>query len=201
MYDFLAGTVVERSLSRLVVEVGGVGFELAVPLGAEFPVGEAVRVWTHLLVREDAQRLFGFEDRSGRDLFRLLLSVRGVGPAMALGLLSGLARDELLAAIRGQEAAPLTNVKGVGRKTAEQILLDLRDKPVLPGEADTALGAEQDQAGGLARSNSAGETEDAVLALMSVGYKEKEARREVGRAVEAVGSADLEILVRHALKK
>ena len=200
MYDYLAGTVIERSLSRLVVEVGGVGFELAVPLGAEFTEGAATRVFTHLVVREDAWRLFGFEDRAGRDLFRLLLSVRGVGPAMALGLLSGMARADLLAAIRGQKSAPLTNVKGVGRKTAEQILLDLRDKPVLPGEGDAAPGTSA-TGSGTAATSSHGETEDAVLALVSVGYKEKEARRQVEHAADSVGTEDLEALVRHALKK
>ena len=152
------------------------------------------------MVREDAWRLFGFEDRAGRDLFRLLLSVRGVGPAMALGLLSGMARADLLAAIRGQKSAPLTNVKGVGRKTAEQILLDLRDKPVLPGEGDAAPGTSA-TGSGTAATSSHGETEDAVLALVSVGYKEKEARRQVEHAADSVGTDDLEALVRHALKK
>jgi Holliday junction DNA helicase RuvA len=194
VYDYLRGIVEERSLARLVLDVNGVGYELAVPLGAEFPVGETTRVWTHQVVREDAHRLYGFTDRASRDLFRMLLSVRGVGPAMALGLLSGLAREDLLAAIRGQHAAPLTTVKGVGRKTAEQILLDLRDKPILPGEGGGQHGSAP------FTTKTEGETEDAVLALVSVGYKEKDARRQVERAVKTIGSEDLEALVRHALQ-
>ena len=137
MYEYLEGRpAADRHPARLVLDVGGVGYDLAVPIGAPFGTGERVRVWTHLVVREDAHLLYGFPDRAMRNLFRLLLTVRGVGPGIALGVLSGLSRDELIAAIVADDAARLTGLKGVGKKTAEQILLDLRDKA--PGSRPTS---------------------------------------------------------------
>jgi len=196
VYEYMEGEVAGRSPTRLVLDVGGVGYDLAVPLGSDFPSAGRVRVWTHLAVREDAQLLYGFRERETRDLFRLLLSVRGVGPAMALGILSGLPREPLLEAIVGGDAASLTRVKGVGRKTAEQILLDLGDKAAALREQ---LGA---GAPGGARAVPAerANLEDAVAALLSIGYGEKEARKLVERAALAVDPSDLEALVRAALR-
>jgi Holliday junction DNA helicase RuvA len=193
VYQYLEGDVAGLSPTRLVLDVGGVGYDLCVPLDSEFPASGRVRAWTHLVVREDSHQLFGFADRETRDLFRLLLSVRGVGPQMALGILSGLPRGPLLEAIVGGDAARLTRVKGVGRKTAEQILLDLSDK---------AAGL-RDQLGAVPAPAARAETtnvEDAIAALISVGYREKEARREVERAAESVDAADLDLLVRTALQ-
>ncbi|HKX46742.1 MAG TPA: Holliday junction branch migration protein RuvA, partial [Planctomycetota bacterium] len=128
MYEFLRGTPASRTPNRLVLEVAGVGYELVVPAGAAFPDAAPLVVWTHLAVREDAHTLYGFPDRATRDLFRLLLRVKQVGPGVAIAILSGLSRADLLAAIRDEDAARLMQVKGVGRKTAEQVLLDLRDR-------------------------------------------------------------------------
>ena len=199
MYDYLEGTVARQAPAQLVLDVGGVGFDLAVPVGARFEspegAGAPLRVWTHLVVREDAQLLYGFPSPAMRELFRMLLKVRGVGPAMALGLLSGLRADELLQAIQAQDAAPLQRVKGVGKKTAEQILLDLRDRaPRLAQSigAGGVLAPTAPPAGGV--------LEDAVQALVSIGYTEKEARKSVERAAQSVGDADLELLLRSALR-
>ena len=196
MYEYLEGVLVARGPTQVVLDVGGVGYDVAVPLGADFRAsgesagGERVRIWTHLVVREDAHRLFGFPTRSLRELFRLLLVVRGVGPGLALAILSGLPGDELLGAIAAGDAAALTRVKGVGKKTAEQILLDLRDR---------APALRPDVAPGPPASAASTMIDDAIRALTSIGYSEKEARRGVERAAKRVDVEDLELLVRTAL--
>jgi Holliday junction DNA helicase RuvA len=194
VYEYLDGQVAEHRPTRLVLDVGGVGYDLIVPLGAAFPSRGKARAWTHLVVRDDAQFLCGFADRETRDLFRLLLSVRGVGTSMAIGILSGLPREALVRAIVDGDVRSLMLVKGVGRKTAEQILLDLRDK------------AQALETGGRRAAGSAPEAlvtliEDAVRALVSIGYGEKEARVKVDRAARDVGHEDLEQLVRTALSR
>ena len=195
MYDYIEGRLSERRPARVVIEAGGVGYDLAVPLGVEFhPRDGLVRAWTHLVVREDAHLLFGFPEHSLREVFRLLLEVRGVGPAVALAVLSSLPGDELLRAIAGQDAAPLLCVKGVGKKTAEQILLDLREKAprmLAEGAHGTLVPRPSTEKRSL---------EDAVRALVSIGYSDKEARRNVERAAGKVPSDDLELLVRAALQ-
>ena len=171
MYDFIEGRLSERRPARLVVETAGVGYDLTVPLGVDFP------------------------ERALREVFRLLLEVRGVGPAVALAVLSTLPGEELLRAVAGQDAAPLLRVKGVGKKTAEQILLDLREKaPRMLAESvrDTLV----------PRAPAAKPSlEDAVRALVSIGYSDKEARKSVERASAKVQGDDLELLVRTALQQ
>lgn len=194
MYDFIEGRVALHAATRLVLEVGGLGYELSVPLGAVFAPGQTQRVWTHFAVREDAHTLYGFPDAPSRELFRALLTVNGVGPRMALGVLSGLSHSELIEAIATGDRARLTAVKGVGRKTADQILLDLSDKAklmVADSRADGSAAPTTSPTGGL--------SEDAITALISIGYAEKDARKQVERAAAKVGTADLEQLVRAAL--
>ena len=200
MYEFLEGRIATRSPTRLVLDVGGIGFDLAVPLGAGFTprANERVRAWTHLVVRDDAHLLYGFPDCGMRDLFRMLLLVRGVGPTMALGLLSGLSPDELLQALENSDAKRFTLVKGVGRKTADQIVLDLRDKV---GVIAALLG--QQPAAPLPSSAQPvldGLQGDAVQALLSIGYAEKDARKAVARAVAKAPESDLETLIRAAIQ-
>jgi len=195
LYDYIEGKLAERRPTHVVIDAGGVGYDLAVPLGVDFAVKDArVRAWTHLVVREDAHLLFGFPSRELRELFRLLLEVRGVGPSVALAVLSSLPGDELLRAITAQDAKPFLRVKGVGKKTAEQILLDLRDKAprVELGARDTLT----PQAPGASRA-----VEDAVRALVSIGYSDKEARKSVEKAAAQVKDGDLEVLVRTALQQ
>jgi len=201
VYDFIEGRLVTRRPTSVVVEVGGIGYEIAVPLGAQFPgLGpaseERVRVWTHLVVREDAQDLYGFPDTQRRELFRLLLRVRGVGPGLALAVLSSLPGDELLEAIAGQNIQSLTRVKGVGKKTAEQILLDLRDRAPQPASFTGSGPGTTLQP----RSLQNPIVEDAARALVSIGFSDKEAQKSVARAVGKVGTDDLEVLVLAALR-
>jgi Holliday junction DNA helicase RuvA len=192
MFEYIEGQIVGRTPARLVVDVGGVGYDLAVPLTAQFAEKGRARVFTHLVVREDSHTLYGFPDRETRELFRTLLLVRGVGPVMALAILSGLPRAELVEAIATNDLKALVRVRGVGKKTAEQILLDLRDKA-------PALRAEMAGGKPLVAKPADRNVEDAVAALTSIGYSEKEARKSVERAAAAVDTQDLEALVRAAL--
>lgn len=192
MYDYLQGQLVRREPARIVVEVSGVGYDVAVAVGADFPPTDSqVRVWTHLVVREDVQQLYGFPDPDARAWFRSLLAVRGVGPALALGILSGLSTDHLMQALLEKDPAPLVAIRGVGRKTAEQILLDLRDRaPLTASASPAAIPSDRSRA-----------MLDAVQALVSIGYKEREAHRSVEHAASHVDRDDLEALVRTALQE
>ncbi len=202
MYEYLEGEVAGRTPARLVLDVSGVGYELCVPLSSHFPGGGRTRVWTHLVVREDAHTLYGFPEKSTRDLFRVLLGVRGVGPVAALGILSGLSPEDLVQAVATEDLKALTRVKGIGAKTAGQILLDLRDKaPRLASE----LGSKNAAAGAPGSKSTASDphVEDAVAALLSIGYSDKEARKAVEgaftRALAANGARDVATLVRAAI--
>lgn len=197
MYEYLEGQVAQHATTRLVVDVAGVGYELSVPLGHPWPVGQRTRVWTHLIVRDDAHLLYGFPDPDTREVFRTLLKVKGVGPRVALGILSGLPRRELIEAIALGDRRRLLALKGVGRRIVDQVLLDL-------GERAQALLAAERVASGQEPAPPAGAlpglVDDAVAALISIGYAEKDARKQVERAAADAGdAADLEQLVRAAL--
>lgn len=198
MYEYLEGQVAGRSAARLVLDVHGIGFDLAVPLGASFPESGATRVFTHHVVREDSEQLYGFPDRATRDVFRALLGVRGVGPAVALALLSGLARDELVAAIAAGDAKRLCTVKGIGKRTAEQILLDLREEAKrLAAELGVRVGSGEVV---LEPQAPPPAVRDAIAALVSIGYGESEARAAIEKARKKTKSSELETLVRAALR-
>ena len=195
MYEYLEGEVVRHTPMSLVLAVGGVGYHLSTPVGSCFPQGEVRRAWTHLVVREDAHTLFGFATVEQRDLFRLLLSVRGVGPAMALAMLSGLEADALVDAIVREDTASLTRIKGIGKRTAEQILLDLREKVGRLGSRA------QDGVAAPTEANARDEQlADAVSALISIGYKEKEATKLIAKTAEGAENLALEDLIRTALR-
>ena len=199
MYDYLEGTVARRTPASVTLDVGGVGYDLLVPLGTQVPEPQTRgRLWTHLAVRDDAHTLYGFEDAATRDLFRTLLKVKGVGPSMALAVLSGLDRRELCEAIVREDIARLTAIKGVGKKTAEQILLDLRDRvrslsaglEVEPGVLTPAAPPAPESAN----------FEDAVSALVSLGFNEKDARKRVEKAAKSIDPEDLGQLVQAAFR-
>lgn len=200
MYEFIAGTIEARSATSVVIAAAGVGYELLAPLGAPFPApGETAKVSVHLVVREDAQTLYGFPSRDDRDLFRILLRVRGVGPSMALGVLSGMSAAEIAGAVARDDLKAFTAIKGVGKKTAEQILLDLRDKSALLASVAGAAPAAPvpvEPGEGSAPPNLA----DAITALVSIGYSDKEATKKVEAAASDVGTDDLEALVRAAMR-
>lgn len=198
MYEYFEGKIATRHAGRVVLDVNGVGYEFAVPIGTAFPAaGERARIWTHFVVRDDAHILCGFPTRELREVFRLLLSVTGVGPVMALAILSGIEQKELVRAIAEKDAAAIVRVKGVGQKTANQILLDLGDKARQlraasePGSVTDGVLVPRAQQDTL--------RDDAVAALISIGYSEKEAKKSIERALAKNAKQDLESLLRAAL--
>ena len=192
MIGRLRGTLVRKEPPALVVDVGGVGYELEAPMTTFYelpPVGETVSLFTHLVVREDAHLLYGFAREAQRRQFRALLKISGVGPRVALAVLSGLTEEELARCIAKEDVARLTQVPGIGRKTAERLIVELRDKLPEPGAAPTAATpsvVERDPVG------------EAVSALIALGYKAQEASRAV-RGVSSHGLSTEEI-IRQALR-
>ena len=187
MIGRLEGVLRDRRPPWLLVDVAGVGYELEAPMTTFYSlpaVGEAVALHTHLLaVRDEAPRLYGFARRADRDAFRRLLRVSGVGGKVALALLSGLDADGLARCVRAGDAAGLARVPGIGKKTAERLLLELRDR--LPGAGAGAEVPEEPRA-------------EAVAALAALGFSPNEAQRRVS-AVDAAG-LDSEAIVRAALR-
>ncbi len=193
MFNHLRGQLVQRTPARVVLEVGGVGYELSVPLSTyeQLPTGGEVTLLVHMHLREDEVRLFGFFTEEERELFRLLLTVNGIGPVMALTALSGRDIGALKQAIVSEDLAVLTRIKGIGPKTARRMVLEL--KPVLG-----RLGVEASGVGGV----SGGVAGAAVAALMSLGYTAAKAEKAVGSAVRKLGpGAVVEDLVRQGLKE
>ncbi len=196
MIAYLKGTLDSKSPALVVVECGGVGYECLIPLSTydRLPAtGCEVKLLTCHVVREDAQTLYGFASEDERKTFELMMSVSGVGPKLALAVLSGLTAGELQLAIAEGNAKRLAMVKGIGRKTAERIVVELKDK-VNPIEA---LAGGKAAAGDAARG---AVLRDAMLALTALGFSEDTARQQVQRVLEADPSiADTETLIRRAL--
>ncbi len=193
MLDSLLGQVIGRRPSELVVQTGGLAFRLKVPLHVSESHGQgedACRVFTTLRVNDDQFRLYGFASAEERALFESLIGVSGVGPATALGLLSGMSQAAIVAAVREKNPRPLQAVKGIGRKTAERIIVDLQGRlPHFEAVAQSSEGARSDSVA------------DAILALVSLGYKEKTARSAVAKARAELGPEEgTSQLVRAALR-
>ncbi|MGO9512310.1 MAG: Holliday junction branch migration protein RuvA [Steroidobacteraceae bacterium] len=195
MIGFLKGRLASKQPPTLMVDVNGVGYELEAPMSTFYGLpaaGEPVALFTHLVVREDAHILFGFGTDSERRLFRGLLKVSGVGPKIALGILSGASVEEFLRIIEAEDVAMLTRIPGIGRKTAERVIIEMRDsvqKLAVPASGrDNALGA-------AAASTPHGEAYSALIAL---GYKPPEATRLL-KSVDDPGLSTTEI-IRRALK-
>lgn len=198
MIGRLRGTLAEKQPPHLVIDVNGVGYELEVPMTTLYrlpAVGETLTLHTHLVVREDAQLLYGFYEKRDRELFRELIRLNGVGPKLALALMSGLEVDELVRCVQAQDTSALMKVPGVGKKTAERLLVELKDRfkawETLPGMSTLVI----EPSAGPAVSSA---ENDAVSALISLGYKPQEASRAVaGIKEDGLSSEDL---IRRALK-
>lgn len=193
MIAHLRGTLLSRHPARVVVEVHGVGYEVQVPVGtyAQLPnpgSEVALHVFTH--VREDALNLFGFAAAAEKQLFEKLITVNGVGPKLALAILSGLAPEELARALRAGDYARLTAVPGVGKKTAERLVLELRDK--------IAAGPDAEQGPAAPAAGSA--AEDVVSALVNLGYAPPLAQRAVQRALQQHPDSDFDRLFAACMK-
>ena len=197
MITFLDGILEEKQPTHAILNVGGVGYEVIIPLSSydRLPKpGSSCRVLTYDHVREDAHQLFGFITEGERRLFVLLMTVSGIGPKIALSALSGMTVRELKAAIAQRDVKRLSTISGIGKKTAERMIVELRDK-LEAGEVMEAM------SGGPEATESDVKTRDAVLALISLGYKRAEAQdmvlRVAGRA--DIGALTVEDVVRHAL--
>jgi Holliday junction DNA helicase RuvA len=193
MYAFIRGKLEYKETDRVVIDAGGVGYEVFVStrtLSEQPAAGEPARVFTYLNVREDAMLLFGFGSREEKAMFIKLIGVTGVGPKMAMGILSGMTVAELAIALVTKDTRALSRISGVGKKTAERLILELRESV---GESElTAAGP---KAAGAVAGGSA--SQEAIQALMALGYSSIEASRAVGAAGD-VGSVE-EIIMR-ALK-
>jgi Holliday junction DNA helicase RuvA len=195
--SFLRGTVVEILPMRLIIEAGGVGYDVHIPLSTydRLPQpGAETKILTHLVVREDAHTLYGFATPEERDLFLLLLNnVSGIGPKLALAVLNGISPVMFRGLVVAGDIAGLSKIKGVGKKTAERIVVELRDK-VGVSAAWEAASARQ----GLSPEEQ--HLNDAVLALISLGYKQAEAHKTVRAIRDAQPKSTVEDLVKEALK-
>lgn len=196
MIGRLRGVIIEKRPPELILECGGVGYEVWVPLStfAQLPeVGREIVLHTHFVVREDAQLIYGFAARQERELFRELIKVSGIGPKIGLAVLSGMTVDEFLRVIHEESLAHLTRIPGIGKKTAERLLIEMRDKLKDWMPASAPLTALQS---GVSRSRIVSE---AVGALVSLGYKPAEASRAIAQVDEEGRSA--EELIRMALRQ
>jgi Holliday junction DNA helicase RuvA len=191
----LRGTLVDKGTSEVVVDVGGVGLRLTVSLQtlSELPpIGHTVELRTHLQVREDALTLYGFASERERTAFELCLSVQQVGPKLAMSILSALTPDELAQVVADQDQARLQRVPGVGKKTAERLLLELRDKVDKAGLAAAARAT--------AALRPAAESTVVVSALVNLGYRPAEAARAVDEVSAAHPGGTVPELIKKALK-
>jgi Holliday junction DNA helicase RuvA len=192
MIGLLRGRLLEKRPNQVILDVGGVGYLVAVPLSTFAALGELhaeVTLLIHTHVREDALSLYGFLSQREKHLFELLLGASGVGPTLALKILSGMNVEELVPAIRGGDLARLTKIPGVGRKTAERMVLELRDKL-----ESVAVEAEKP-----APASPAGIESDVKSALINLGYDERTAESAVSEARREAGASNFEKLLRLAL--
>ncbi|MFP6849599.1 MAG: Holliday junction branch migration protein RuvA [Pseudomonas sp.] len=198
MIGRLRGTLAEKQPPHVIIDINGLGYELEVPMTTLYrlpSVGEPLTLHTHLVVREDAHLLYGFYEKRERELFRELIRLNGVGPKLALALMSGLEVDELVRCVQAQDTSVLVKIPGVGKKTAERLLVELKDRfkawETVPGMS--TLVVEPRAAGAVSSAEN-----DAVSALISLGYKPQEASRAVS-AIKEDGLSS-EDMIRRALK-
>ena len=194
MIGRLQGTVLHKQAPDLLLDVQGVGYEVLVSLSTFFAVpavGESVVLHTHFVVREDAQLLFGFSELAERALFRHLIKVNGVGPKMALAILSGMSASEFAQSVLNNDVATLVKLPGVGKKTAERLVIEMRDRV---GDIDAT-----NATGGAVSAKPLGIAEEAESALIALGYKPQDATKMVSRAISDDISSS-EQLIRAALK-
>jgi Holliday junction DNA helicase RuvA len=189
----LRGEILRKSPQEVVVDVSGVGYRVSIPVSTFYKLGgegEEVQLLVHTHVREDTLALFGFASRGEQALFQRLIEVAGVGPRLAVNILSGIEAGELAEALRASDVARLTRIPGVGKKTAERLVVELKDKmPPLAAAAERAEGA----AGG-------GVKEDLASTLVNLGYSRGEAEKGAERALRGDAGARFEDLLRHALR-
>ena len=199
MIAYLSGKLLEKQANTLIVDIGGVGYEVSIPLSTFYEIGDIgsdvqLRIYTH--VREDAIQLFGFKTNRERELYLRLISVQGIGAKSGIAMLSGMSADELILALRTEDLAKLSTIPGVGRKTAERMVIELRDKVGQTSvEGTSALDA--------ATTGSApfdDVFEDALSALVNLGYQRNAAEKALQTAAKDVTDATVQKLLRRSLQ-
>jgi Holliday junction DNA helicase RuvA len=203
MIAHLSGTLFSKQATSVILDVGGVGYEVTIPLSTFYDLEDSgskveLRIYTH--VREDTLQLFGFKTVRERDLFLKIMSVSGIGPKLGITLLSGMSADELIAAIRNNDLARLTGIPGIGRKTAERLVIELREKV----EALTTAQLEEEltaRAAGSGEPTQDSVRTDALSALLNLGYQRTAAEKAIDSAMLASGDVTVEDLLRLVLRK
>lgn len=193
MIAHLTGKLLEKQTNTAIIDVAGVGYEVSIPLSTFYELGDvgsdvSVRVHTHVL--EDAIQLFGFKTGRERELFLRLIGVQGVGPKLAITMLSGMSADEMVLAIRKEDLARLTSIPGVGRKTAERLVVELRDKMADLGETKTSTES----------LPSEGVFDDALSALINLGYQRAAAEKALNQAAKEGTEITVQKLLRRSLQ-
>jgi Holliday junction DNA helicase RuvA len=200
MIGFLSGKILEKEANNVILDVAGVGYEVTIPLSTFYELGEvgsdvSLRIFTH--VREDALQLFGFRTARERDLFLKLISVQGIGARLGIAVLSGMSADEIVTAIRTDNLARLTSIPGVGRKTAERMVVELRDKIT-----ELSVGAAAGSASATGTASRSDTTfDDALSALINLGYQRNAAEKALQEAAKDGTELSVQKLLRSALQR
>jgi Holliday junction DNA helicase RuvA len=202
MIAHLSGTLLSKQATSVIVDVGGVGYEVTIPLSTFYDLEDMgstvqLRIYTH--VREDTLQLYGFKTARERELFLKIISVTGIGPKLGITLLSGMTADEMIASIRTNNLARLTLIPGVGRKTAERLIMELREKvaELSSAQLEEELGAKPETAEPTEDTIRA----DALSALLNLGYQRSGAEKAIDAALGEGGDITVESILRRALKK
>ncbi len=203
MIAYLSGKILEKEANSVIIDVGGIGYEATIPLSTFYELGEigeavALRIFTY--VREDALQLFGFKTLQERELFLKLITVSGIGPKVGISMLSGMNADEIIAAIRTDNLARLTSIPGIGRKTAERLVIELRDKVAsLASISSASTSASSDGIGQTAASTNE-IYDDAISALVNLGYQRNAAEKALKQAVQDGTEMSVQKLLRRSLQ-
>jgi len=202
MIAHLSGTLLSKQATSVIVDVSGVGYEVNIPLSTFYDLDDLgstvqLRIYTH--VREDAIQLYGFKTARERELFLKVISVTGIGPKLGITLLSGMSADEMIASIRTNNLARLTLIPGVGRKTAERLIMELREKvaELSSAQLEEELGAQPEASEPTEDSVRA----DALSALLNLGYQRSAAEKAIDAALGEGGDVTVESILRRGLKK
>lgn len=200
MIAFLSGKLLEKDANSVIVDVGGVGYEVTIPLSTFYELGDVgsdvnLRIYTY--VREDSLLLFGFKTARERELYLKLISVQGIGAKSGIAMLSGMSADEIVAAIRTDNLARLTSIPGVGKKTAERLVIELRDKV---GDLAAGVSAGTSVAAAAAIGVDA-VFDDALSALVNLGYQKQAAEKALQQVIKEGGELSVQKLLRQALQR
>ena len=199
MIAYLSGKLLEKEANSVIVDVGGVGYDVMIPLSTFYDLGEigediSLRIFTY--VREDTLQLFGFKTVRERELFLLLISVSGIGPKSAITALSGMSADEIIGAIRQNNLARLNSIPGVGKKTAERLVIELRDKIAKL----SAVASEEMKSEGIPNMSGDNVYDDAISALSNLGYHSNAAEKALKQAMQEGTEVSVQKLLRRSLQ-